>query len=124
MEKNRIRICGSANRALIKMSGGTGLTANILARIGFCLSLNQPTPPDPEQYKIGGEKDFREFNRITLFGNNSFIYVALLKQKSIDTNNKQNISIDDLLVAHLNRGALLLAKKGNNIADLITNNIS
>lgn len=36
-----------SSRKLSQMKGRTGLTPNILARIGFCLSLEDPSPPDP-----------------------------------------------------------------------------
>jgi DNA sulfur modification protein DndE len=123
MEKNKIKICGAANKALMKMSGSTGLTPNILARIGFCLSLRQPTSPEPGQYKEEGDTNFREFNRYTLFGNNSFIYMALLKQKTSHEVINKNSDIDELILAHLNRGAILLSKKRGNIYDLMMNEL-
>ncbi|MBK8935107.1 MAG: DndE family protein, partial [Chloroflexi bacterium] len=40
-----------ASSKLSRMKGRTGLTPNILARMGFCLSLENPTPPDPADYE-------------------------------------------------------------------------
>src|SRR6185503_3378092 len=77
MQINKIRLTNDASERLKQMKGRTGLTHNILARIGFCLSLNEPAIPNPDQYP---EED-REFNRYTLLGEWDDIYVALLKQR-------------------------------------------
>lgn len=119
MEKNKIRICGAANRALMKLSGSTGLTPNVLARIGFCLSLKQPTPPDPEQYRIEGDNNVREFNRYTLFGNNGYLYMALLKQSMSLQKCSPDFEEEKLLLAHLNRGAILLSKSSAGLISLL-----
>jgi DNA sulfur modification protein DndE len=118
MEKNRIMVCGKTNQALKRMKGMTGLTPNILCRMGFCLSLQSPAVPDINEYRIPNDQDVREFNRYTLFGKDNFLYMALLKQWT--ENGKQGElelrslnSMDDLTEAHLNRGSLLLLKKLN-----------
>lgn len=109
MEKHKIRVCGEANQALITMKGKTGLTPNILARIGFCLSLKNQTIPKKNEYNY--TENVREFNRHTLFGDNNFIYMALLRQWLEKNDNKApKTDLNDLTEAHINRGILLLKK--------------
>lgn len=119
VEKNRIKVCGIANKALIRMKGQTGLTPNILCRIGFCLSLQSLVIPDINEYKVPGDIDIREFNRHTLFGNDNAFYMALLRQWicNLEENGSRfehtTNEFGELTEAHLNRGALLLAKRMN-----------
>src|SRR5689334_14150953 len=54
----------------------TGITPNILARLGFCLSLEEPgVPADPFE----DEKEGRQIKRITLLGQHDLVYVCLLR---------------------------------------------
>jgi len=64
MSFNRIRLSKSATTRLSMLKGRTGLTPNILCRIGFCLSLRDPIVPKPENYDEEGQ----EINRYTLTG--------------------------------------------------------
>ena len=119
MEKNRIKVCGIANKALMRMKGQTGLTPNILCRIGFCLSLQSSVIPHVNEYQVPGDQDTREFNRHTLFGNDNVVYMALLRQWicNLEENGSKfehfTNEFSELTEAHLNRGALLLAKRMN-----------
>lgn len=58
------------------LAGRTGLTPNLLCRIGFCLSLADPAIPDPAMFP---EED-REFNRYKLLGEYDPLF-ALLRQR-------------------------------------------
>lgn len=114
MSFNRIRISKSASVRLSMLKGRTGLTPNILCRIGFCLSLAEPSVPNPENYDENGQ----EFNRYTLTGEWDKFFMALLKERLL----KDGLDIDkDLLPqfrAHLNRGAITLFDKAKDLNDL------
>jgi DNA sulfur modification protein DndE len=58
----------------------TGLTPNLLCRLGFCLSLNDPTPPNPAQYPEDGP---REINRYSLTGQWDRFFFALLRERLV-----------------------------------------
>ena len=119
MEKNRIKVCGTVNKALMRMKGQSGLTPNILCRIGFCLSLQSSVIPHVNEYQVPGDQDIREFNRHTLFGNDNVVYMALLRQWIYNLEKKgtrfehSTNEFNGLTEAHLNRGALLLSKRMN-----------
>ena len=98
----------------------TGITPNILARIGFTLSLDEPgTPQDPF--------DSEESGRETLLGEHDAAYVALLRTWVAETDwLKQNDlpaecstdQFNDLFVAHMNRGFELLSARMRDLPGL------
>ena len=114
MSFNRIRISKRATVRLSMLKGRTGLTPNILCRIGFCLSLSDPSIPNPKDYDEEGQ----EFNRYTLTGKWDKFFIALLKERLL----KDGLDIQkDLLPqfkAHLNRGAITLFDKVKDLGDL------
>lgn len=114
MNLNKIKISNDATLKLRQLKARTGLTPNILCRIGFCLSLNEPGNPDAAQYR----EDGMEFNRYTLTGEYDKLFVSLLKVRSI----KEGIPIDGNLkiqfLAHLNRGAYILFNRIKNLSDI------
>jgi DNA sulfur modification protein DndE len=114
MRLNRIRVSKDASDRLKQLKGKTGLTPNILCRIGLCLSINESSIPNPADYP---EED-REFNRYTLLGEWDDLYVALLKQRL-----RQDGLADDQMEtqfrAHINRGVISLSKLVRGIADVV-----
>lgn len=96
----------------------TGVTPNVLARLGFCLSLEEPgTPGDPFE----SEQAVREINRNTLVGPFEETFNALLRtwvaanMPSRVLNQKE---FDALFVAHMNRGFEVISSRMRSLADL------
>ena len=114
MNFTRIRFSEEASDELKRMKGKTGLTPNILCRIGFCLSLNDPAMPNPEDYGTTGDK---EIDRKVLLGSYDKLFVALLTERCRN-DDIDEAAIFDHFKAHMNRGVLLLAKRVGNIKDL------
>lgn len=114
MDYYRLRFSEEASRKLSQLKGRTGLTPNLLARIGFCLSLNDPLPPDPNDYL---PESNREIDRHTLTGPWDSLFVALIKERC----QQDEINQSDVFVqfkAHMNRGVLLLDKRIRSLNDL------
>jgi DNA sulfur modification protein DndE len=65
MAFNRIYVGEEVDQRLRNLKARTGLTPNLLCRLGYCLSLAHPNAPDPQLYADG---QVREFNRYTLTG--------------------------------------------------------
>ncbi|RYE46054.1 MAG: DNA sulfur modification protein DndE [Sphingobacteriales bacterium] len=114
MKFNRIRFSKEASESLNKMKGRMGLTWNVLSRIGFCISLNDLTEPNPADYKADGDI---EIDRKILTGHEDELYVALLKQRCINSGIAEDEYLD-YFKAHMNRGAILLSKRIGSIKDL------
>lgn len=115
MKLSRLRVCKEVDQRLIHLKTRTGMNPNILCRLGFCLSLNDPTIPDPESYPPDSE---REINRYTLLGEWDDYYVALLRERC----HHDGLSLDDELDAqfraHVNRGVLMLYGRVKHLSDL------
>ncbi len=116
MKLNRLRISEQVSRYLSILKGRTGLTPNILCRIGFCLSLNDPTTPSFDDFPTDTEK---EIDRHTLTGPWDRLFVALIKERCY----QDNLSLNDETLAaqfraHVNRGVLLLYKRVRTLNDL------
>jgi DNA sulfur modification protein DndE len=113
MQLNKIRLSNEASERLKHLKARTGLTPNILSRLGFCLSLSDPSIPNADSYP---EED-REFNRYTLLGEWDGLFVALLRQRLA-----QDCIADEHLEAqfraHLNRGVLSLFGLVKSMSDL------
>ena len=95
------------------LKGRTGLTPNILCRIGFCLSLSDPTVPKPGNYDENGQ----EFNRYTLTGEWDKFFVALLKERLLRDALDLKKDLLPQFRAHMNRGAITLYDKVKKIED-------
>jgi DNA sulfur modification protein DndE len=114
MSFNRIRISKIATVRLSILKGRTGLTPNILCRIGFCLSLSEPAVPNPNDYDENGQ----EFNRYTLTGEWDRFFIALLKERLLSDGLDYKRDLLPQFRAHLNRGAIILFEKVKDLMDL------
>jgi DNA sulfur modification protein DndE len=109
MKLTRLRFCDEADQRLRQLKGRTTLTANLLCRIGFCLSLDDPTIPDPAKYP---ENSSREIDRPTLTGQYDGLFLALLRERcakdGIDTDGSV---FEEQFRAHMNRGVMMLYQR-------------
>jgi len=111
---NRLQLARDVTYKLRNQKARTGLTPNLLCRLGFVLSLTEPQIPDPATYDQEGQ----ELNRTTLLGEWDEAFEALLRQRIADDGLDL---VDDFLPqlrAHMNRGAELICGRVRDIADL------
>lgn len=113
----RLRFCREADTWLKVLKSRTGVTPNVLCRIGYCLSLDEPGIPNPEKYLEDSE---REINRYTLLGEHDGTYVALLRQRMREDDAPEDACLDDHFRAHMNRGVMLLAGRVKGLASLLS----
>jgi DNA sulfur modification protein DndE len=114
MKLTRLRLTKDASNRLRFLAGKTGLTPNILCRLGFCLSLGEDTVPNPDDYL---EED-REFNRYTLLGEYDALFVALLKERCREDGVTTLDKLPDCFRAHMNRGVKLLQQRVKGVGDI------
>lgn len=107
MQFSEMHFSEEASRKLSLMKGRTGLTPNILARIGFCLSLENPVKPDPADYDGAGHISIK---RHVLTGPYDALFVALLKERCLQDKLCEEQWVNQFK-AHMNRGVLLLDKR-------------
>jgi DNA sulfur modification protein DndE len=115
MKLTRLRVCQEVDQRLSQLKARTGLTPNLLCRLGFCLSLNDPTVPNPDSYPPDSN---REINRYTLTGEWDDYFVALLRERCIHDNLDLDTDLEDQFRAHVNRGVLTLYLRVKHLGDL------
>lgn len=114
MQLNKIKVTEKADNQLRQLKSKTGLTPNLLCRIGFCLSLNEAAIPNPEDYP----EDGKEFNRYTLTGQWDGIFMALLRQRLHNDGLDLEENFEPQFRAHLNRGVFRLFQRSKSLADI------
>jgi DNA sulfur modification protein DndE len=107
MQFSEMHFSDEASRKLGQMKGRTGLTPNILARIGFCLSLENPVQPDLTDFEGTGHINIK---RHVLTGPYDRLFVALLKERCFQDGVSEDQWINQFK-AHMNRGVVLLHKR-------------
>ena len=115
MKLTKLRLTKDVSNRLRFLAGRTGLTPNLLCRLGFCLSLSEPAAPNPEDFP---EED-REFNRYTLLGEYDSLFVALLRERCFRDGLDEN-ALPGAFRAHMNRGVLLLHQRVRGLHDIAT----
>lgn len=116
MRLNKIRLSRDATLRVRQLKSRTGLTPNVLCRLGICLSLEDESAPTPEHYDEHG----MEFNRYTLTGELDTMLTALLQQWCHEHSMESDDSERDLLRAHLNRGVFMLHARVADVTDLLS----
>jgi DNA sulfur modification protein DndE len=115
MALNRIYVGEEVDLRLRNLKARTGLTPNLLCRLGLCLSLAEPGIPDPQLYADG---QVREFNRYTLTGQWDQFFFALLRERLVEDELDPEADLETQFKAHLSRGVLLLYQRLKKIEDL------
>ena len=113
----RIPFSTAVDNKLRMLKARTGITPNILCRLGFCLSLEeQGVPTDP----FHGDAVGREINRYTLLGEYDTAFTSLLRTwaRMSGYAAQEDKDLNDALVAHMNRGAELLYARVRTLIDL------
>ncbi len=112
---NRLYVSEEVDLRLRNLKARTGLTPNLLCRLGFCLSLSEPGIPDAKLY---GEEHAREFNRYTLTGQWDLFFFSLLRERVQEDGLDVEADLEAQFKAHLSRGVLLLYKRLKNLENL------
>jgi len=115
MPLNRIYVSEEVDLRLRNLKGRTGLTPNLLCRLGFCLSLAEPGIPDLQLYS---DSQAREFNRYTLTGQWDLFFFSLLRERLAQDGMDLEADLESQFKAHLSRGVLLLYQRLKKLGDL------
>lgn len=99
---------------LATIKSRTGLTPNITGRFAICLSLNDPSPPNPDEFDERGS----EIHPSVLFGEHEDMFMALLVQRLYQENLDPEIYLNRMLRAHFNRGTIALFARIRDISDI------
>ena len=91
----------------------TGLTPNIVGRFAICMSLGDPSPPNPEEFDEKGS----ELHPSVLFGDYEDMFMVLMIQRLKKDGLDPEIYLNKMLRAHFNRGVIALAARIHDISD-------
>jgi DNA sulfur modification protein DndE len=115
MSLSRIYVGQQVDSRLRNLKARTGLTPNLVCRLGFCLSLAEPGVPDLELYADG---QAREFNRYTLTGQWDAFFFALLRERLLQDRLEAEEHLEEQFKAHLCRGVMLFSQRVKTLGDL------
>ena len=115
MPFSRLYVSEDIDNKLRTLKIRTGLTPNLLCRIGFCISLSEPGIPDVQLYS---DSQAREFNRYTLTGQYDLFFFSLLRERLLEDNLDPETWLESQFKAHLSRGVGLLYQRVKNLEDI------
>ena len=108
-----MRMSIRSQNLLATIKSRTGLTPNIAGRFSICLSLNDPSPPNPDEFDERGS----EIHPSVLFGEHEDIFTALLVHRLHREKLDPKIYLNRMLRAHFNRGTIALFSRIHDISD-------
>ncbi len=100
----KVRLSIRSQNHLGQLKHKTGLSINVLARFGICLSLKDSSLPNPDMYDEKG----MELLPHVLFGKNELIYAAMFQKRLYDDGLDYQKYAGRMIRAHINRGAGIL----------------
>ena len=112
MEFGRIHTSVRTRGILSSLKTKTGITPNILSRFGICLSLKDPSMPNPDEFDENGS----EFYPGTLFGEHEQMYLALILDRLHHDKLDPELYLPRMIRAHINRGVIALKPRINDIS--------
>lgn len=113
MRFSRLRMSYRSQNLLAMIKGRTGITPNISGRFAICLSLRDPSPPNPEEYDEKGS----EIHPSVLFGEYEEVFMALMVMRLRRDGLDGQTYLNRMLRAHFNRGAIMLYARIRDLDD-------
>ena len=117
-EKKKLKFSAVTTSSRVQKNLGilktkTGLTPNISLRFALCISLKDPSIPNPDEYNQEGSK----LEPAVLFGEHESIYMALMLNRLKKDGLDPELYLQKMTRAHLNRGAIALWPRINDLSD-------
>lgn len=110
----RLRMSYRSQNLLAQVKSRTGLAPNVAGRFALCISLNDPSPPNPDEYDEKGS----EIAPSVLFGEYEDVYKALLVMRLRRDGMDPRAYIDRAARAHFNRGVIALFARVRELGDV------
>lgn len=91
----------------------TGLNINVIARYALCLSLRDPSIPNPDEYDEKG----MEIGSSVLFGEYDRVFMAIMLKRLEKDQLDPYEHLNKMVRSHVNRGATMLRARINGLTD-------
>lgn len=111
---SRLRMSYRSQNLLAQLKSRTGLTPNIMGRFAICISLNDTSVPNPEEFDEKGS----EIHPSVLFGEYEDLFMALMIQRLAHDGMDVKTCLNRMTRAHFNRGVIALFARIHSIADI------
>ena len=109
----KVKMSIRAQNHLGGLKSKIGMPVNVFARFGICLSLNDPSVPNPDMYDEKG----MDLLPHVLFGKHEMMFSLLLQQRLREDKLDYKDHAGRMLRAHANRGAGMLFMRLNRLED-------
>ena len=113
MQFSRYRFSIRSQNLFSQLKHKTGLGINVLARYAICLSLKDPSIPNPDEFDERG----MDILPSVLFGEHENIYMALMLDRLHRDKLDPELYLHKMTRAHLNRGATALFPRIHELSD-------
>ena len=114
MQLDRIHTSMRSRGILATMRNRTGIRPNILSRFGICLSLKDPSIPNPDEFDELGT----EFLPNVLFGEYEKMFYALMVNRLHRDKLDPERYLNRMMRARLNRGVYSLPSRVHHLSDI------
>ena len=114
MSFNKLHASSRTTKYLPLLKMKTGLTPNIICRMGLCLSIAEPSIPDTKMDDDKGQ----EFSRFTLLGEWDPFFISILRERLIHDKLDPQSDLFLQFKAHLNRGIMMLQSRLKDLSDI------
>lgn len=84
-----------------------------MGRFAICISLNDPSPPNPDEFDENGS----EIHPSVLFGEYEDIFMAIIIQRLKNDGLDPKLYLNRMVRAHFNRGVIALFARIHDISD-------
>ena len=113
MQFSRYKFSIRSQNLFSQLKSRTGLGINVLARYAICLSLKDPSIPNPDEFDEKG----MDILPSVLFGEHENIYMALMLDRLHRDKLDPELYLHKMTRAHLNRGATALFPRIHELSD-------
>ena len=111
---NRLRMSYRSQNLLAQLKSRTGLTPNITGRFAICMSLNNRSVPNPDEFDEKGS----EIHPSVLFGEYEDVFMALMIQRLNRDRLDPKTYLNRMTRAHFNRGVIALFARIHSLSDI------
>jgi len=109
----RLKMSYRSQNLLGQLKMKTGITPNITGRFALCLSLKDPSIPNPAEFDERGS----EIHPQVLFGDYENVFLALFIQRLKKDGLEPELYLNRMLRAHFNRGVIALFSRIKDMSD-------
>lgn len=111
---SRLRMSLRSQNLMAQLKARTGMTPNVTGRLAICISLGDPSPPNPDEFDERGSEIYPS----AMFGEHEEMFMALMLQRLREDGLDPDAYLNRMVRAHFNRGTIALFARVHHISDI------